>query len=199
MRTRRGSVTIEALMLVPVAIVMILMARAVLEGSLNRQETAVFARGSTIAAAAARSAFRSCDFEREQFGDLADVEQTATVRCSRRGAEGGLSDEQPMWDEVEDGARAWDDILRDVKPRRGPRDVVATAEVTLTLETPAFLNEQNAATSAQRHIAPDRVLWTHSERGYDAAHSGVIWDELCRSGTYRLFPNVFPKDGGPRC
>lgn len=195
---RRGSVNMEALMVIPIAVVVILLGRFVLEASLNRQETAVFARGSTIAAANARMPFLSCDFEREQFSDHVEVGQNARVRCNRQSAERGLSDEQPIWDEVEDAAAPWDEILRDVKPRRGPRDIVATAEVSLSLTRPAFLAQQTPD-ARQQYIAPEDVRWAHSERGYDAAHSGVIWDELCKQGTYWLFPNVFPKDGGPRC
>ena len=200
MRTdRRGSVTIEAAMIIPVAIIVILLGRFVLESSLNRQETAVFARGSAISAAVDQSLFNSCDFERSYFDDHEDVDQSASVDCSRQDAEGGLSGESPMWDEVEDGAAPWDEILRDVKPRRSPRDIVARAEVNLTVTGNAFFDENATAGSEQSYLAPEKVLWSHKERGYDAAHSAVIWDELCKSGTYWLFPNVFPKDGGPRC
>lgn len=200
MRTnRRGSVTIEAAMIIPVAIIVILLGRFVLESSLNRQETAVFARGSAISAAIDRSFFNSCDFERVYFDDHEDVDQSARVDCSHRDAEGGLSRERPMWDEVEDGAAPWDEILRDVKPRRSPRDIVARAKVNLTVTGNAFFDANATAGSEQSYLAPDQELWSHKEQGYDAAHSAVIWDELCKSGTYWLFPNVFPKEGGPRC
>ncbi len=204
MRTnRRGSVTIEALMVLPIAVTMILLGRFVLEASLNRQEAAVFTRGSAIAAAAARSTFLSCDFERDQFGEFATVDQAATVRCRRQDSERGLSAEQPMWDEVEDGAAPWVDILRDVKPRRSPNDIIATASVSLSLERPAFLEQQAAVQAGQSYIAPENVLWTHEERGFDDAHDRVIWEEICnvRAATNALFPNVFPNEtqGNPRC
>lgn len=200
MRTkRRGSVNMEAVMVVPIAVVLILLGRFVLETSLNRQETAVFVRGSTIAAASASNPFLSCNFEREQFVDHPEVAQNARVWCYRRSAERGLSDERPMWDEVEDGAAPWDEILRDVKPRRGPRDINARGDVTLSMVRPAFLAQQNSRRATQRYLTPENVRWAHSERGYDSAHSAVIWDELCKEGTYWLFPNVFPKKGGPRC
>ncbi len=201
MRTnRRGSVAIEMLMIIPIAIIMILLGRFILEASLNRQEVSVYARGSAITAGMARSTnmFR-CRFNDEAFDGRAAVDQNETVRCNRRDAETGLSREQPMWDEVEDGAAPWDEILRDVKPRRSPRDIMATAEVRLTVTGNAFFDENASTRSQQRYLAPEKVLWSHKERGLDAAHSAVIWDELCKSGTYWLFPNVFPKEGGPRC
>ena len=190
----------EAAMVIPIVVVMILLGRFVLEASISRQETAVFARGSTVAAAAARSTFLSCDFERGQFTDFAEVDQVAQVRCRRQDGERGLSREQPMWDEVEDGASAWDEILRDVKPSRSPNDIIATARVSISIERPAFLEQQDRVRASQSHVAPERVIWNHDERQFRHAHDEVIWDEICKkAATYALFPNVFPNGGGPRC
>lgn len=202
MRTdRRGSVHMEAVMVIPIVLIMILLGRYIYEGSINRQETAVFARGATVAAAAARSTFLACDFEREQFTDLAEVGQAARVRCRRQNAERGLSREQPMWDEVEDGAAAWRAILRDVKPSRSPNDIVGTASVDLTITNSDMLERQNNSQARQSYIAPERTLWSHDERQFQYGHDRVIWDEICRGpgATYALFPNVFPNGGGPRC
>ena len=104
-----------------------------------------------------------------------------------------------MWDAVEDGASPWDEILRDVKPRRGPRDIVANARVSMTIEGIGFLEQQDPTRAAQGYLAPERTLWTHGEGRLDEGHDRVIWEELCLRGTYGLFPNVFPNGGGPRC
>jgi hypothetical protein len=202
MRTdRRGSVHMEAVMVIPIVLVMILLGRYIYEASINRQETAIFARGATVAAAAARSTFIACDFERDQFIDLTEVGQAAQVRCRRQNAESGLSRERPIWDEVEDGAAAWRTILRDVKPSRSPSDIVGTADVTLTITNSNLLAEQDDLQSRQRYLAPERTLWSHDERQFQHGHDRVIWDEICRGrgATYALFPNVFPNGGGPRC
>lgn len=197
---RRGSVTIEAVMLVPIAIIMILLARFILEASLNRQETAVYARGSAVSAGMARStSAQNCFFDTQDFQGRPSVNQAESVRCTTRDAERGLSAEQPIWDEIEDGAAPWDEILRDVKPRRSPRDIVAHAEVDMTLTSPAFLAQQNATEGDQSYLAPQDVLWAHDESRFDEGHDRVIWDELCREATYQLFPNVFRNSGRPRC
>lgn len=198
---RRGSVNMEAVMAIPIVVIMILLGRFILEASVNRQETAVFARGSTIVAAVARSTYLSCDFERDQFDDFTEVDQNARVRCRRQDAERGLSREQPMWEEVEDGAAPWKDILRDVKPSRSPNDIVATANVDMDMQRPAFLEQQSAVRAKQSYIAPERTLWNHDERKFRHGHDKVIWDELCKGkgATYALFPNVFPNGGSPRC
>ena len=197
---RRGSVTVESLMVLPIAVVMILLGRYILEASLNRHEAGVFARGSTVAAATARSTrARDCDFDRQDFNTRSSVSQTPLARCSRQSGERTLSREDPMWDAVEDGASAWSGILRDVKPNRSPNDIVGTGEASMTLSSPQFISQQNPTQAEQRYISPERVLWTHNEGRFDEAHDKAIWDELCKSSTYWLVPNVLPNGGGPRC
>ena len=187
-------------MLLPVALALILLGRSILEASLSRQETAVFARGSAIAAAAARStSFLACDFDRQALGSDGSVRQDVAVRCRSVSAEGGLGRERPMWDAVEDGAAPWPEILRDARPARGPRDIVASADVQVSIEGPGFLRADDPVRSRQSYLAPERRLWTHGEGRLGEGHDRVIWDELCRSGTYRLFPNVFPNARRPRC
>jgi len=198
MRIRRGSVTIEGLMVLPVAVVVILLGRLVLEASLHRQETAVYARGSaTSAAIVARTS--ACRFEDEAFEGRASVEQTGSARCTRRDAERELSREEPIWDALEDAANPWDEILRDVRPTTGPRDMIATAEFTLTMTAPAFLADQAPTLAEERHLAPERRYWGHREDDYAEGHDRVIWEELCREATWQLFPNVFPSRGQDRC
>lgn len=198
MRTRRGSVTIEGVMIIPVALVLLLMGRFLLEASLNRQETAVYARGSaTAAAVAVRTS--ACRFDEDAFTGRPSVEQTGSVRCNRRDAERGLSQEEPIWDALDEAAEAWPEILRDVRPRTGPRDIVSTAEYTMTLTAPAYLADQAPVLAEQSHLAPERVYWDHGEDDLDEGHDRVIWEELCREATWQLFPNVFPSRGRDRC
>ncbi len=187
-------------MVLPIAIILILLARFILEGSLNRQEVAVFARGSanTAASLGATNPF-ACTFDRQDFTGRADVGQIEAVRCSRRDAERGLSRERPIWDAAERAADPWPEILRDVRPRSGPRDIVATADARVTFDRPGFLEQQGPTASEQSYLAPEAVLWAHSEERLDEGHDLVIWDELCKAPVVWLFPNVFPNARGPRC
>lgn len=199
-KRRRGSVSIEGLMVLPIAVTMIFMGKFILEASLNRQETAVYARGSAQSVATARGiTFRSCAFDDQDFQGRTGVAQSVTVDCRRRGAERDLSREEPMWDAVEDGASDWDEILWDVKPRSGPRDIIADARVELTFAGSDFLSQQDKTIGEQSFLTPDGTLWTHKEGRLNQGHDKVIWDELCKSGTYWLFPQVFRHGGGPRC
>ncbi len=201
MRTdRRGSVTIEGLMVLPVAVTTIFLSKFVLEASLNRQEAAVFARGSAITAASAgRTSFGACDFDRSAFTGRNGIAQSAIVNCHREDAERGLSQEEPVWDALETAAAPWDDILRDVTPRTGPRDFVATAEVTMTFQGTDFLAQQDPTLGKQSYLASERTLWTHDDSTLAKGHDQVIWDELCKSATFWMFPNVFPNAGRPQC
>ena len=200
MRTRRGSVTIEALMVLPVAIVMILLARVVLEASLNRQEVAVFARGSAVTAALSEDPRRqTCDFERSHFDGRASVDQTESVTCSNPDSETHLSREERMWDAVEAGAEPWPEILRDVRPQSSPRDVTANALADMTLTSPAYLSDQDPTQAQQADVAARDLVWDHDEENMAEAHDAVIWEELCLEATYQLFPNVFPNGGGSQC
>lgn len=201
MRTdRRGSITIEALMVLPIAVMLILLGRYIMEGSLNRQEISVFARGGAVAAGLARSTGAAdCDFDRQDFTNRPAVDQTATINCTRRDSERGLSREDRMWDAVEDGAAPWPEILRDVKPGESPRDIVAEANVALALTSPAFLAQQNDTDAKQSYVAPENVYWDHDEDDLAEGHDHVIWEELCHEATYQLFPNVFPNAQRPRC
>ena len=187
-------------MILPVAIVMILLARMILEASLNRQEVAVFARGSAVTAALSEDPRRqTCDFERSHFDGRTSVNQTPFVTCSNPDSEDNLSREERMWDAVERGAEPWPEILRDVRPTESPRDVTADANANMVLTSPAYLSLQDGVTSGQRYVATRDLVWDHDEENMAEAHDAVIWEELCKEATYQLFPNVFPNGGGPQC
>ena len=178
-------------MVVPAALVFILFASYVLEASLARQEVAVFTRGSTIAAATARSTLPwSCNFTRDAFTGRSQVSQTAQVSCDQTGAERGLSREQPIWDLMRDAASPWDEILRDVRPRGRLMDMRGDGQGTLTMTN--MMQSQGPVNSDQTYLYPLNELFTHSDRPFQRGHDQVIWEELNLHPTYLLFPNVFP-------
>jgi len=200
MRTdRRGSVTIEGVMVLPIAVIVIVLGQYLLEASLHRQETAVSARLSTVEAASARSVPTSgCSSDTPDFSGRQTVEQTGEIARCRGDGERGLSRERPVWDALETAADPWDEILRDVRPRGGPSDILGTATADMTFDGPAFLSEEDPANARQRFIWPEKVAWTHADDGFEEGHDDVLWDELCESETWKLFPNVFP-NVGPQC
>ena len=192
-RRRRGSLSLEAVMLVPAAVIVILIARYIAEGMLTRQEVAIFTRASTVSAAtSALPRLISCDADRSKFGAKAGIRQSAGVTCSNHRAEGGLRRERPFFDALRDGARAWPRILRDVDQRRPVQDVKGAGTGTFLMEQPAFLQKQGAVTSKQSYLTPEMKFWDHQTRPYSNGHDRVIWQRLSQHGTARLYPNVFP-------
>lgn len=194
MRTRRrGSLSIEAVMIVPVALMMILLGRYVLEASLARQEVAVYTRLGTHTAAAAKSTGASaCVSDTAAFSGRTGVSQTAQISCNQRSAERGLSQERPFWDAVERGAAPWRGILRDVKPNGQVYDITGEGTGTTALTGPAFSQASHTVDSDQTFIAAQDIRWDHDEDPMQRGHDQAIWQELRQRGTHALFPNVFP-------
>lgn len=194
-KRRRGSVGVETVMVLPVALVVILLSRMILEASLNRQEIGVYTRASTITAAEAESTLAAdCAFDQDAFQGRVIVTQTPSVDCSRYRAEAGLQNAKPFWDTLEDAAKPvdWADFLRDVKPRDTLYDMRGAGDSTMTLTKPAFLAQQSPVTSEQTYLTPQGELWGHDIAQFAKGHDAVIWDELSRENTHLLFPNVFP-------
>ncbi|MEL6572972.1 MAG: hypothetical protein AAFQ64_15010 [Pseudomonadota bacterium] len=194
MRTkRRGSLSLESGMIVPVAVAMILMGRFILEASLARQEVSVYTRMGTHTAAAVKSTNASaCISDVSAFTGRTEITQTATISCDRRDAERGLSAERPFWDAVERGAAPWRAILADVKPNGPVYDITGEGSGTTDVGGTDFLEAQDTVTSDYTFIAAQDIRWDHDEQPMARGHDQAIWKELRKRGTYRLFPNVFP-------
>ena len=180
-------------MILPVAIVMILLARFLLEAGLARQEVSVYTRMGTHSAAAVGSASAVvCQASTTAFTGRTDVTQSATLTCTTRDAEIGLSRERPFWDAVGRGAAAWRAILKDVRPTGPVNDVVGNGSGTLDVSGSPFLDRRQTVNADYRFIAAQDVLWRHDQPSFARGHDQAIWQELRKRGTYRLFPEVFP-------
>lgn len=192
-RRRRGSLSLEAVLIVPFAIIVMLTARYVVEGMLTRQQVAVFTRASAVGAASSTlPRLVSCTADRTPFGAKSGVSASATVTCAGYRAEQGLSREKPFFRALRDGARAWPQILRDVDRKEPVNDVKGDGSGTFLLSKPSFLQKEGAVTLSQTYISPEPKFWDHGTKPYDAAHDKVIWQALRQRNTYKLFPNVFP-------
>ncbi|WP_347313413.1 hypothetical protein [Defluviimonas sp. SAOS-178_SWC] len=192
-RRRRGSLSLEAVMIVPFAIVVMLTARYIVEGMLTRQEVAVFTRASTVSAASSTlPRIVACDADRTPFGAKPGVSASASVSCSSYRAEQGLKREKPFFRALRDGARPWPQILRDVDRKEPVNDVKGSGSGRFLLSQPDFLRKQGAVTSRQTYLTPEPEFWDHGTKPYTAAHDPVIWQALRQRNTYKLFPNVFP-------
>lgn len=190
---RRGEIGMEAMLVLPVALIVILLARLILEGMLVRQEVAVFTRASTAAAAEAESTMpQYCTADRAPFGERPDVTQSAQVACREREAEGGLETQPAFWEAIRRGARPFARILRDVDQTEALMDMQGDGNGSTTFASPQFLSRIGVMTTAGAALFPQGTLWTHDDEPMRASYDPVIWDALREQGTWRLFPEVFP-------
>ncbi len=190
---RRGSLGLETMMAIPIAMVVILLGRFILEGSLNRQEIGLLTREGVVSTAEDMiTNARDCTGDQSAFLDRESVTQSPSVTCDVRRAETGLRNEDPFWDAMEDAATAWQDILRDVRPSNPLYDVIGEGTSTVTLTAPNFLAQQGGKTSTQVHLRPQGDLWRDTQNQFAQGHDAVIWEELRRENTHLMFPNVFP-------
>lgn len=187
----------EAMLVLPVALVVILLARLILEGMLVRQEVAVFTRSATASAAAAEStAMQYCTADRAPFAERPDVTQTATVQCRERDAEQGLETQATFWDAIRRGARPFARILRDVDQTDEVMDMEGDGDGSTTFASPQFLSRIGLMSTTGAALFPQGTLWTHEDEPMRSSYDPVIWNALREQGTWRLFPEVFPARDG---
>lgn len=206
LRSRRGSIGLEAVMIVPVAIMMIFVARFVTEAMVSRQETAVYIRASTVNSAALAGGYtggmatvqmlRGCRSDKEPFTDKAEVSQGSLAFCYWRNAEEGVPNNMRFWRRAEEGVRPWSKLIRDYKPSnpgQSERDVVGRIQSSMQFQRPDFLQRQGSGTVQHQYLSPTTQVWDHKKRPLKQASDRVIYQELRRNGkTHKLFPNVFP-------
>lgn len=192
-RRRRGSLGMEAMMILPAAIVVILLARLILEGMLVRQEVAVFTRSATATAAQAESTLPiHCTADRDPFSERPAVTQNALIACRERPAEGGLQTQRTFWEAIRNGANPWSRILRDIDVDEDLNDMQGDGRGASAFTSPAFLSGIGIMTTSGTALFPEGELWTHEDEPLRSSYDPVIWDALREQGTWRLFPEVFP-------
>ena len=192
-RRRRGEIGMEAMLILPVAIIVILLARLILEAMLVRQEVAVFTRSGTAAAAVAESTLPiHCTSDRAPFTERPAVTQTGQVGCQEREAEQGLTTQREFWPALRNGAQPFPRILRDVYQDDAVMDMQGDGDGTTAFTRPEFLARIATMTTDDRALFPQGTLWMHHDEPMRASYDPVMWDALREQGTWRLFPEVFP-------
>lgn len=193
-KVRRGSVSIETVTVIPVAVTLLLLGRFILEAGLTRHELAVYTRTATANAADATStSFFHCEADRDPFTSRETVTQTASVECSQPNGEKGLSREQPFMRAMKKGARPFPKITRDVERNNETRDMRGNGDGSMTFDRPDFLARQGTVSPTAVYQIPQDELWSAADQPWTKAHDPVLWQELRRRGTHRLVPNLFPR------
>ncbi len=202
-RNRRGSIGLEAIMLVPVATMMIFVARYVSEATVSRQEIAVHLRSATENAAGASAAFvgqrarpavmANCRADKTAFFDNANVAQSGQASCVLHYAERDVPRKDRFWVRADDGAQPWPAINRDFAPIIHIYDVKSKViNGSMRFRGSNFLQRQGEVEIFHQYITPRMNVWDHKKAPLKKASDPQIWKELKRRPTYKLFPNVFP-------
>ncbi|MEM8631804.1 MAG: hypothetical protein AAGF74_11240 [Pseudomonadota bacterium] len=190
---RRGSLAVEALMVVPIALIMVLLSRFVAETLLTRHEVAVYARGSAGSAAALASVNPlACTFDTSGFQGPPGVNRNGSARCEFTRAEAGLRQEDPFFAALRSGSQGWTALADGVDPKADMQDIYASGSGMLAFDRPPFLQRQTTGSPGSSFLRPNRDTWDHSDRNWATGHDPEVWRELRQRSTYRLFPNVFP-------
>jgi hypothetical protein len=196
-RRRRGEIGMEAMLILPATIIIILLARLIMEGMLVRQEVGVFTRSGTAAAAEAESTLPIyCISDLAPFSERPAVTQFAAVVCRERHAEQGLSTQPDFWDAIRQGAQPWDRYLRDINQTDHVMDMTGEGAGGSRFTGPAFLAQVPLMTTRDTALFPQGTLWPHHDDPFRAATDPVFWDALRERDTWKLFPEVFPSRDG---
>lgn len=190
-KRRKGSLAIEAVMIIPLALIIVFLARFVMEGMLTRHEVAVYARGSAINVAYSTVTVAGCTHDSGGFVTGAGVNRTGSANCKTVDAERGLQSESPVFEALRQGASAWTGLADHMDDGSRTEDVVATATGSMSFDNPPFLASAGQNDTEQVFKHPQNDLWADDER-WRTGHDQVIWRELQRGPVHDLFPNVFP-------
>jgi hypothetical protein len=158
-RRRRASLSLEAIMLIPVVMIVILTSRYIAEGMLTRQEVAVYTRASTMSAATSSlPRILSCTADRSEIDARPGVLQTVGADLHLPPGRTRPATRATLLRGAPDGARPSLGILRDIDRNQRITDVKGTAPEASFWTNPSFLTQQGAVTSRQVYLMPEMKL-----------------------------------------
>jgi hypothetical protein len=189
-RMRRGSLVVEAVLILPLVIAFMLVSVYVLEAMVFRQDLAA----ATRTAAAQAAAHMSCIGPGAVLDPRGLSTRSATVTCSVVDAEAGLRSERPFFNAMEQAySRHWPRFWRDIEPGAPVPGHVARGQGSVQVTQLSWIARGfGAVETAFLHRRTDGQLWTHHNQDWKKAMDPVIWAKLSERGTFQLFPRVFP-------
>lgn len=198
-RRRSGSVALEAIMVVPVVIILVMLGRFILEGMLARHEFAIHSRNTAARAALLVSedmgAFElgaGCLLNPSEAGPRAAVTRTISATCAWRNAEEGLRENDRIFTVLDHAAQTASalflhDDLRRIPAWNEVRDVESTGIGAMQFEHPPFLVNQGGTAHEQVQLRSRADLWTYAGNSDDAwkwGHDRAFWQQLMGGRDY---------------
>ncbi|MEP1598075.1 MAG: hypothetical protein ABJM18_06930 [Hyphomonas sp.] len=187
---RRGSLSLEVILALPVALMLMIAASYIMENMIFRHEVGAVSR----TAAGRAAADLSCTGPGAVLEERSTMTRTATVSCQTIDDEGGLRSERPFWVSINQvSASHWSGFWRDIDPGRPVPSIVAVADASTIARQSAWAAQAFGATgTTQQHRRVHGQRWSHFRAPYRAGMDRQIWSRLSQAGTQSLFPNVFP-------
>jgi hypothetical protein len=197
-RRRRGSLSIEAVMVLPLALVLILMTRFGMEAMVTRQEVAIYTRGAAMNKALISLPLNaSCQHaDTNVLSTTAGVNRDSKASCTTENGELGLNREKRIFTALDDGASNWRQMATQISNGISILDVVANGSGEMSFDNPPFLQQSGSRGTSHTFKRPADEFWLHDdERQWQVGHDPVIWKDLPNT-TRRLVPNLFPSRNG---
>lgn len=186
---RAGSLAIDAVMVLPIAVILGLVSGYISESMMFRTEATTSVRTAT----AARASDAPCVAADRGAMQRDGVARRLSISCAMRDDEGGLGRERPLFEALRRAASGWPELVDEVTPKGRIDGVVGSGQGTVRMQEPPFLSRFDAHSTEAGHRMPTTERWDHGEQPWKAGYDPVIWRELSKRGTAQLFPRVFPQ------
>ena len=186
---RSGAVSLEAILILPVLVGFVLMARVVSESLLLRADTSSDLRQAVVSDAETSVCMRTTVGTVPREG----VDRNAYVFCWRQDEETVTQQEttfqEAMRKIAQPAAYLLDDIGRDMRADA----VLASASGQAAFESGYFLHQRDDMRTTQRRAWPESDTWMELDQPWRDGLDPTLYRELSRYGSaIELFSRVFP-------
>lgn len=187
-RRRKGSLSVEFVLVLPIAVCVTLLAAYIAEALMFRTEATAAVR--TAAHAAAGDA--PCQVSDPDAHSRVGTSRSLQVYCQRIDEEADLRRVRPFFEALRRAASGWPELVDGIEPELPIASVLARGEGSVAMTAPPYLQSFGAVETSSLHRVPTTDQWDHGQENWRRGYDPEIWAALSEQGTYQLFPNVFP-------
>ncbi|MEO0747713.1 MAG: hypothetical protein AAFZ10_04975 [Pseudomonadota bacterium] len=187
--SERGAMSIEAVLVVPILVACVLMARVVAESFLLRADAASDARQAVVSMADTKICWPAqSDYVARQ-----DMSRSGFTSCWTEDAERITRQEPKFQDAIRRASRQASFLYRDVIPDMRADTALARSRGTSSFTTPNVLRQRDTVNTQQTRSWPSYDTWEERDQPWRDGLDKAIYQQIERLGdAERLFPRVFP-------
>lgn len=187
-KRRKGSLSIEMALVLPIAVCVTLLAAYVAEAMMFRTEATAAIRTAAHAAAGEAACVTSDPDATTRVG----TSRSLQVSCRRIDEEADLRRVRPFFEALRRAASAWPELVDGIQPDLPIESVIAEGQGSIAMTAPPYLQNFGTVETSSFHRVPTTDQWDHGQDNWRRGYDPEIWAALSEDGTYQLFPNVFP-------